>query len=81
MLLNTNKGDMIMSYGDFKQATECYARAFGLSVKRFNDKENGKFIARFSDESWMFARPGSESVTVRWGSGHQAMFPISRVFA
>ena len=41
-----------------------------------NDREIGRYSARFSDGTEIIARPGTTKVTVRFGSGHQAMVDI-----
>lgn len=44
-----------------------------LSVRFKNDTEHGRFFANISDGTTIIGRPDCLKVTVRFGSGHQAM--------
>ena len=64
-----------MSFTTFQtRVTALIARAGGGITVRFDmDSEKGRFFAHCSDGTTLIARPGSMSVTVRYGSGHQSM--------
>ena len=48
----------------------------GLNVRFSNDREHGKFLALVSDGTMIIGRPNCLKITVRFGSGHQAMAEI-----
>ena len=48
----------------------------GISVRFSNDTENGRFFANCSDGTLIIGNPSSLKVTVRYGSGHQALAVI-----
>ncbi len=48
----------------------------GISVRFNNDTANGKFFANCSDGTTIIGNASSVKVTVRYGSGHQAMSTI-----
>lgn len=70
-----NQGGFRMSYAIFQQrVTALIGRAGGGITVRFReDRDKGRFFANCSDGTTIIARPGSMSVTVRYGSGHQSM--------
>ena len=47
----------------------------GIPVRFFNDTEKGSYTARCGDIT-IIGRPSGFKVTVRFGSGHQAMAAI-----
>lgn len=63
-----------MSYSAFLTGMLAIAKDYGIKIRRcHNDKESGRFYARFSDGMTITARPTSPKVTIRYGSGHQLM--------
>lgn len=48
----------------------------GMNVRFYNDLERGRFLARCQDGTTIIGNPSSLKVTVRFGSGHQAMAEI-----
>ena len=67
-----------MSYGQFLGSLNCLLDRIGGATLSFckNDTETGRYSARLSDGTKVIARPGSSVVTVRFGSGHQAMINL-----
>ncbi len=67
-----------MSFDSFKQkVTALIVRAGGdIGVRFSNDTEKGRFSANCSDGTTIIGSPSSLKVTVRFGSGHQAMATI-----
>ncbi len=67
-----------MSYEVFQRRVNALInRAGGGIMVRFNnDTDKGKFFANCSDGTTIIGRPSSLKVTVRYGSGHQAMATI-----
>ena len=75
----TMKGRVFeMSYQAFQvKVNALIARAGGgISVRFFNDTDKGRFFANFSDGTVIVGNPSSLKVTVKYGSGHQAMATI-----
>ena len=69
-----------MSYADFQKAILGFMRKSGITSKVFFDFDEDKkrFEANFPDEGIsFFGRPNGLSITVRFGSGHQAMVPVA----
>lgn len=66
---------MGMSYEVFQRKVNALINRAGggVGVHFRNDADEGKFIANFSDGTNIIGRPSSLKVTVRFGSGHQAM--------
>lgn len=62
-----------MKYNEFKSKVSKLAKKTGMNVRFKNDGDAGKFYANFTDGTTIIARSGSSKVTVRYGSGHQAM--------
>lgn len=67
-----------MSYEVFKRRVNALIdhAGGGIEVCFNNDTENGRFFANCSDGTTIIGRPSSLKVTVRYGSGHQAMAAI-----
>lgn len=67
-----------MSYDVFRRKVNALiSRAGGgISVRFHNDAEKGKFFANCSDGTTIIGNSSSLKVTVRYGSGHQAMASI-----
>lgn len=67
-----------MSFDSFKQrVTALIDRAGGgISVRFNNDTEKGRFFANCSDGTTIIGHSSSLKITVRFGSGHQAMATI-----
>lgn len=67
-----------MSYDVFRRKVNALiSRAGGgISVRFYNDAEEGKFFANCSDGTTIIGNPTSLKVTVRYGSGHQMMAAI-----
>lgn len=68
-----------MSYDKFKEIVNKIAdKAEVDDIIVFNeDTETGKYSARFSSGIRMFGNSSSKGITVRWGTGHQAMMPVT----
>lgn len=69
-----------MSYEDFMQEILGYIGESGIKSKVFfdNNEEKKMFEAKIPDEGIsFFGRPSGLSLTVRFGSGHQAMVPVA----
>ncbi len=49
---------------------------FSVTVRLRKDADDGRYIARFSDGTTIIGNGISKKVTVRFGSGHQAMAEI-----
>ena len=47
-----------------------------IKVRFHNDSDEGRFFANCSDGTTIIGNPSSFKVTVRFGSGHQAMAEI-----
>lgn len=67
-----------MSFDSFKQkVTALIHRAGGdIGVRFNNDTDKGRYFANCSDGTTIIGCPSSLKVTVRFGSGHQAMATI-----
>lgn len=67
-----------MSYEVFKRRVNALINRAGGGIKvRFvNDTDKGRFFANCSDGTTIIGHPSSIKVTVRYGSGHQAMATI-----
>lgn len=67
-----------MSYEVFQRRVNALINRAGGGIKvRFNnDIDKGKFFANCSDGTTIIGCPSSIKVTVRYGSGHQAMAAI-----
>lgn len=72
---------MVLTYEGFQiKVTALVGRAGGdISVRFFNDTDNGKFFANCSDGTTIIGNSSSVKVTVRFGSGHQAMTELEAV--
>lgn len=67
-----------MSYEVFRRKVNALINRVGgnISVRFHNDAEKGRFFANCSDGTTIIGNPSSLKVTVRYGSGHQAMAAI-----
>jgi len=67
-----------MAYEAFQNRVKALIKRAGgnISVRFFNDTEKGKFFANCSDGTTIIGCPSSIKVTVRFGSGHQALAEI-----
>jgi len=67
-----------MSYEVFQHKVNALIARVGGGIKvRFNnDTDKGRFFANCSDGTTIIGRPSTLKVTVRYGSGHQAMATI-----
>lgn len=67
-----------MSYDVFiRKVNALIVKAGGkITVDFSNDTDNGKFFANCSDGTTIIGNQSSLKVTVRFGSGHQAMASI-----
>ena len=67
-----------MSYEVFERKVNALIKKAGgkITVLFHNDTDKGKFFAIFSDGTTIIGNPKSLKVTVRFGSGHQAMATI-----
>ena len=67
-----------MSYEVFQRKVNALIARVGGGVKvRFNnDTDKGKHYANCSDGTTIIGNESCLKVTVRWGSGHQAMATI-----
>lgn len=67
-----------MSYEVFQRRVNALIDRAGGGIKvRFSeDDEKGRYFAKCSDGTTIIGNPSSIKVTVRFGSGHQAMANI-----
>ena len=67
-----------MSYEVFERKVNALIKKAGgkITVRFRNDTDKGKFFANCSDGTVIIGNPASLKVTVRFGSGHQAMATI-----
>lgn len=67
-----------MSYEVFRRKVNALISRTGgnISVRFHNDADKGRFFANCSDGTTIIGNPSSLKVTVRYGSGHQAMAAI-----
>lgn len=69
-----------MSYVKFCEAVgkimSAAKKGFG-GVRIAEDKEEGIYIARFTDGTTITGNPVSLKLTVRWASGHQAVVSVA----
>ena len=67
-----------MSYEVFERKVNALIKKAGgkITVLFHNDTDKGKFFANCSDGTTIIGNPKSLKVTVRFGSGHQAMATI-----
>ncbi len=67
-----------MSYEVFRRKVNALiAKAGGnIRVRFSSDTDKGRFYANCSDGTTIIGNPGRLKVTVRFGSGHQAMTAI-----
>lgn len=66
-----------MSYEVFRRKVNALANRVGMRSVRFNnDTEKGKYFANFPDGTTIIGNSASLRVTVKFGSGHQAMAAI-----
>ena len=69
-----------MSYDDFMQEILGWIGESGITSKVFFDfdEDKNRFEARIPEQGlFITGRPAGLSLTVQFGSGHQAMVPIS----
>lgn len=69
-----------MDYVRFKEEILGFIGESGISSKVFFDfdEDKNRFEARIPEQGlFITGRPAGLSITVRFGSGHQAMVPIS----
>lgn len=67
-----------MSYEVFKRRVNALIdrAGGGITVCFNNDTDKGRFFANCSDGTTIIGRPSGLKITVRYGSGHQAMATI-----
>jgi len=67
-----------MKYEVFQQRIGDIIRRSGddISVSFSNEAECGRYYACCSDGTTIIGRPNSLKITVKWGSGHEAMAMI-----
>ena len=67
-----------MAYEVFQNRVKALIKRAGgnISVRFSHDTEKGKFFANCSDGTTIIGCPSSIKVTVRFGSGHQALAEI-----
>ena len=67
-----------MSYEVFKRKVNALINRAdaGIKVRFHHDAEHGRFFAKFSDGTTIIGNSSAMKVTVRFGSGHQAMAAI-----
>lgn len=65
-----------MSYEEFKRKVNALIERSGGISARFSYDEDKGFYAHCSDGTTIIGRPSCLKVTVRFGSGHQAMAVI-----
>lgn len=69
-----------MDYKGFQQEILGFVGESGILSRVFFDfdEDKNRFEARIPDEGlFITGRPSGLSLTVRFGSGHQAMIPVS----
>lgn len=69
-----------MSFEAFKKIVRTICAKSGGGIRPQFSQEDGKYIARY-DDVVMSGNSGTYGITVRWGSGHQAMVPRDTVKA
>lgn len=67
-----------MSYEVFRRKVNALIEKAGgkITVQFHNDTDKGKFFANCSDGTVIIGNQNNLKVTVRYGSGHQAMAAI-----
>lgn len=67
-----------MSYEVFRRKVNALVvrAGGGITVRFHNDTEKGRFFANCSDGTTIIGNPASLKVSVRFGSGHQAVAAI-----
>lgn len=67
-----------MSYEVFRRKVNALVNRAGgnITVRFHNDTEKGRFFANCSDGTTIIGNPTSLKVSVRFGSGHQAVAAI-----